>query len=174
MPDSTLSEAIKEAYASTPSVVIYHTLEIWHAAFSVPIRVVRDVKNLSATLESTAPRDASTEVTFIAYGFDVVPPEVISTGLPQITIEIDNISRDIVTAIEQATSSATPVTVIYRSYVASDLSEPANNPPLTLEVFQINVTKFRVKMIAGFNNLMNLRFPKMDYSAETFPGLIAQ
>ena len=48
MPDAALSTAIKEAYASAPvSDVIYHTLEIWHTLFSVPIRVVRDFAPLA-------------------------------------------------------------------------------------------------------------------------------
>ena len=39
----TLSEAIKEAYASVPShVIILHTLEISHPDFERPIRVVRN------------------------------------------------------------------------------------------------------------------------------------
>ena len=41
MPDPALSAALAEAYAAAPiDQVILHTLEIWHPAFSVPIRVV--------------------------------------------------------------------------------------------------------------------------------------
>lgn len=51
MPDSTLSQAIREAYASAPSdTIILHTLEIWHPTFvengvPQPIRVVRNYED---------------------------------------------------------------------------------------------------------------------------------
>ena len=51
MPDPTLSAALKEAYAIAPTdEVIYHTLELWHPAFSAPIRVVRDYTNIDAMI----------------------------------------------------------------------------------------------------------------------------
>ena len=58
-----LTTALKEAYASAPTnVIIYHTLELYHPSFTQAIRVVRDFDPLQATLESTAPRDASHSV----------------------------------------------------------------------------------------------------------------
>ena len=54
MPDSTLSQVIMEAYAAAPSdVVVYHTLEINHAAFTQPIYVVRDNADLEAFVNAT-------------------------------------------------------------------------------------------------------------------------
>ena len=61
MTGTTLSQALKEAYASAPAnVVIYHTMELRHPAFTAPIRVVRDYAPLTATLEATAPADPAT------------------------------------------------------------------------------------------------------------------
>ena len=120
MPDSTLSQAIKEAYASAPtSSIIYHTLEIYHPSFTVPIRVVRDTVNLTATLESTAPRDASTAVLFVGYQFDITPPEISTSGVPQCTIEIDNVSREILAQIENAVNSGSQelITMCYRAFL---------------------------------------------------------
>ena len=31
---------------------------------------------------------------------------------------------------------------------------------------------FKITATAGFNNLMNKRFPNLEYSAETFVGLV--
>jgi hypothetical protein len=67
MPDPTISDALAEAYASAPSdQVIYHTLEIWHPAFTLPIRIVRDYVALDARIEAGAVRDAGAMVTFVA------------------------------------------------------------------------------------------------------------
>lgn len=175
MPDSTLSQAIQEAYASAPSdEVIYHTLEIWHEDFTVPIRVVRDHANLSATLEATAPRDASTEVEFLAFAFDIVPPDVTHDAVPQCVIELDNVDRTILAQVDGAVTSGTPISIIYRAFLSSDLTGPENDPPLTLTVKSISADVFRIRAVAGFDDLANRRFPALEYEAETFPGLIAQ
>ena len=173
MPDPALSAAIREAYASAPDdEAILHTLEIWHPAFSLPIRVVRDEVALDARLEATAARDPGAVVSFVAYAFDVVPPEQTSNGVPQCVIEIDNVSREIIAQIDLAVASATPVTVIYRAFLASDpKSGPENDPPLEMVMSAGVVTAVRIRMTAGFPDLLNLRFPSMDYDLETFPGL---
>ncbi len=153
-------------------MVIHHTLELWHPAFSTPIRVVRDFVDLTATLESTAPRGASTAVLFVAFNFDITKPEVSPTGVPQITISLDNVDRSIVANIEAAMGSSEMVQVIYREFISTDLSAPQNNPPLTMTIMNIVADIFKITATAGFNNLMNKRFPTLEYSAETFVGLV--
>jgi hypothetical protein len=173
MPDPTLSAAIQEAYASAPvDQVIYHTLELWHPAFSQPIRVVRDFNALDARIEAGAARDAGLVVTFIGYAFDIVPPDQSTSGLPQCVIEIDNVDREILAQIDAAIVTALPITAIYRSYLSDTASVgPENIPPMELTLISINATPFRLKATAGFPDLVNLRFPKLDYDLETFPGL---
>lgn len=175
MTDSTLSTAIKEAYASAPSdEIIYHTLELYHANFTAPIRVVRDTSTLTAKLESTAPRNPSTSVTFTAFAFNVLPPEVTPTAIPQCQIEIDNVDRSIVANIELAAGSTDKIEVIYRQFLSSNITVgPENDPPLTMTIMSISADVFRVRATAGFGDLSNLRFPRIDYTAEVFPGLIA-
>lgn len=172
MTDTTLSQAIKEAYAAAPSSEIaYHTLELWHPDFSSPIRVVRDVSDLTATLESSAPRDPSSPVLFVGFGFDIIPPDVNYTGVPQCTIEMDNVSREIVANIELALASSEQISVIYRMFISSDLSAPQNNPPLTLTIISITADVFKVRAVATFGDLVNKRFPAQDYTVDRFPGL---
>lgn len=175
MPDPALSAALAEAYASAPTdEVIYHTLEIRHAAFTQPIRVVRDHADLTARLEASAPQDAGLEVTFVGFAFDLVRPEVSATGVPQCTIEIDNVSREILANIELAMTSIEPIEVTYREYLGSDLLGPQNDPPMTLTLTGITADVFRVRATASFADIGNRRFPREEYSAERFPGLIAQ
>ncbi len=174
--DSTLSLAIKEAYASAPAAIIYHTLEIYHPSFTVPIRVVRDTVNLTARLESAAPRDAAALVEFIGYKFDITPPEISTSGVPQCTIEIDNVSREILAQIEAAVNGGSQelITICYRNFLQGNLNVgPENNPPLTLNVSDITANVFRISATAGFSNMANKKFPNLDYTSELFPGLIA-
>jgi hypothetical protein len=103
MPNTALSEAIKEAYASAPSEqIILHTLELRHPAFvddageTVAIRVVRDTGDLWARLESQAPLQAGERVQFVAMGFELDLPPVDTMPVPEITVTLDNVSREIV------------------------------------------------------------------------------
>lgn len=174
MPDSTLSQAIKEAYASAPSnVVIYHTLELRHPAFTAPIRVVRDYEDLTATLEASAPADAGQPVLFVRFAFDFTKPEVGPNSVPQITIEMDNVDRAIVANVEAALTTTDLVQCTYREFISTNLGAPQNDPPLHMIIMAITADVFRVKATAGFPDLMNRRFPSTAYEAETFPGLVA-
>lgn len=173
MPDPSLSDALKEAYASAPVVdVIYHTLEFWHAAFSVPIRVVRDYEPLEARLEATAARDASTVVTFVDYPFDLIPPEQNAAATPQVTIAIDNVDQVILAQIDQAVVSSTPITVIYRIFISgrTDIG-PENSPPLELTILTLSATPLRITATAGFPNLLAKKFPNGEYTIDRFPAL---
>ena len=173
MPDPALSAAIAEAYASAPvDQVIYHTLELWHPAFTVPIRVVRDFTALDARIEAGAARDAGAVVTFVGFAFDIVPPDQTTTGVPQCVIEIDNVDREILAQIDQAVLTAEQIRVIYRAYLSDAvLDGPENDPPMELTMISVSATPFRIRATAGFPDLVNLRFPKLDYDLETFPGL---
>ena len=173
MTDSTLSQAIREAYAAAPAgQVIYHTLELNHPAFSAPIRVVRDYADLFAKLESSAPYDAGTYQNFVRFAFDFTKPDMSATGVPQITITIDNVDRSIVSNIESAMGTADMVTAIYREYLSTDLICPQNDPPIHMTIMTITADVFKVTAVAGFVDLVNRRFPSTAYDTTTFPGLI--
>ena len=123
MPDPTLSAALAEAYATASTDdVIFHTLELYHPAFTAPIRVVLDFVSLDARIEATAARNPGAIVTFVPYAFEVTPPEQSSSGLAQCVIEIDNISQEIIAQIDVAVILPEAITVLYRQYLLSTLS----------------------------------------------------
>lgn len=171
MPDSTLSQAIKEAYASATPDPVYITVELRHPNLSQPIRVVCDHVDLVATLEDTAPVNAGQSVTFQPYAFDLKKPEVTPAGVPTAELVIDNVSREIVAAIEEVLYSQTTVKATFREYVASDLTGPQNDPPMHMDVLSITADVFQVKATLGFANMQNKKFPTLAYEADTFPSL---
>ena len=174
MPDATLSDAIKEAYAAAPrGVIIYHTLEIYHPTFTEPIRIVRDEVDLTAYLEEDAAHNPGEEVTFARYAFDFQKPEVSASGIPTMAITIDNVSRLIAASIEGALGTTDLVTVTYREYLSNDLTGPQNDPPITLSITDITVDAFKITATCGYPDLMNRKFPTQEYSAEDFPGLVS-
>jgi len=173
MPDTTLSDAIREAYVVAGDIPIYHTLEIRHATLTTPIRLVRDGEALTAYLEADAPADPGCEVTFLPYAFDFQRPEVGPNGAPQMPITIDNVGREITVALENAVASTTPVEITYREYLANDLTGPQNDPPIHLELKTVSANVFQVSAVAGFPDRATRKFPTLEYTAEDFPGLVS-
>ncbi len=173
MPDPALSAAVKEAYASAAKdEVIYDTLEIWNAAFSAPIRVVLDAEALTARIEAGAPRDAGALVTFVPYAFSLILPEQSSSAVPSAQLEIDNTDRAIVSQIAAAARSGQETTLMWRQYLSGNLTVgPENLPVMVLSLLSASATPFRVKGSAGFSDLLNRKFPALEYDPEIFTGL---
>lgn len=172
MPDVTLSQAIKEAYASAPvSEVILHTLELRHPAFDAPVRVVRDKVDLTATLEATAPANPGQAVTFSALAFDFVSPEVQQSIYPEVTVTLDGVGGELIPYLDAAADSGVLTEMTYRPYLASDLTQPQMDPPLTLALTDASVDMMRVTAKAGYANLANKKFPSETYNANRFPGI---
>lgn len=171
MTNPTLSQAWKEAAASAPAgEIIYHTLEFRHASFTSPIRVVQDHQDLSAKLEADAPLNPSAYVTFISFNFNVDLPETQVGSGAEILIAIDNVTKEIEENLQLAANSPLPVQVTYRAYVKSDLTTPANLPPMTMTLKSATAGS-KVEARAGFGDPANMKFPVDTYTTKRCPGL---
>lgn len=172
---NTLSDAIEEAYATAPAgQVILHTLEFRHPSFTTPLRVVQDHQDFVGTLEATAPINPGEAVTFTAFAFEFIPPDVETTGaLPEVTIAIDNVSREIMGYMDLAANSPDLIEVTYRPYISTDPTEPQMNPPLTLTIRTVEADVMRITARASFGDFINKAFPTMLYDATRFPALIS-
>jgi hypothetical protein len=168
----TLTDAIKEAYASCPAdVAVLETIEVNHVGWANPIRLVRDKSDLVATLESTAPYNPSAAVTFTALDFSIDHPRV-GEGRQELTVSFDNVTAALMPIIQgHDLTSANEVKIIYRPYLSSDLSGPHMNPPLTLVVKSIAVSMYRVSLACGYADFANYRFPRKVYTSDEFPGI---
>lgn len=175
MPNFTLSDALKEAYASAPSdVVILATIEIRHPAFTAPIRVVSDYIALNAKLEDSAPLNAGETVEFIPFAFELGLPEMTDKGIPELSLRIDNVSREIMQHIELAMPLPDRLELTYRAYLSTDLTHgPHNDPPLHLNIISIEADAMAITAKASVIDFINKKFPNQEYDETRFPGLIA-
>lgn len=174
MPDSSLSTAIREAMASAPAAaLILHTLEFRHPSFTTPIRVVRDRRDWTLSLEAGAPVDPGAAVTFVGFGFDFSLPDKTMAASPDIEVSIDNVQRWIIGYMDLAAQSSDLIEMTYRAYLADDPSGPQNDPPLTLVVRDVSADVFRVRAHAGFGDVANRRFPAEVYDLQRWPGLVS-
>lgn len=178
MPDPALSAALAEAYAAAPSdVVVLHTLELRHPSFvddlgnPTAVRVVRDHADLVARLEPSAPIDPGEVVTFTALAFELELPPVDTAPVPEITVTLDGVSREIVKHLDAAATSQDKIEITYRPYLTTDLEGPQLDPPITLILTEVEADVFRVTGRARMLDIGNKAFPGESYTAKRFPGL---
>lgn len=169
------NEALLEAYASCPpSENIFDTLEIYHPTFAEPAYIVANVgSDMSFGIEAGASHNAGLTVPFIACPLKAPWPEQREGQPPSATVEIDNVSRDLVPKIRGALAVRAYIIVIFRQYVGSDLSEPAFGP---VEYILKDVVMVGAKLSGRVmvKNLTNKRFPRMDknYTYTQFSSLL--
>lgn len=164
--NTALEEAIKEAYALAPaSVSFVHTLELRHDRMSEPLYLVQGFRNREITLE-----DASTHV-FRATAFDFTLPATNEGGLQELNITIDNIENRVSDFCKDALAFPTPVTIIYRPYLSTDLSTPQMSPPLRLFLLNVKISDGTVSGRAVPVDFLNLKFPTVLYTSPQFPAL---
>ncbi len=126
---------------------------------------------LVARLEADAPKDAGRMVPFIALGFELELPPVDTAPVPEITVTLDNVSREIVRHLDAAATSRETIEVTYRPYLSTDLEGPQMDPPITLTLTEIEVDVFRATGRARMLDIGNKAFPSDLYTARRFPGL---
>lgn len=172
---ATHNEALLEAYASCPpSAQVYHTLEIWQSSFDVPARVVANVgDDMTFGIELSAPRNPGETVTFIACPFESKYPEQRQGQPPQTDIKIDNVNRELVPKIRAALGYREYISILYREYLATDLTQPAYGG-VEFELRNVKMVGASLTGTVMVKNLQNKRFPRLtkNYDYVQFPSLL--
>ena len=90
--------------------------------------------------------------------------------VPEITLTLDNVSREIVRYLDTAAESQSVIEVTYRPYMSTDLEGPRMDPPIHLVLTEVEADIFRVTGRARMLDVGNKTFPGVTYTAKTFPG----
>lgn len=162
-----LKAAIQEAYASVPAAqVILETIELSHP--SLPdgtLYMVQAREDITATLETAE------SVTFKAVPFRFTLPASGRNGRQELRLSIDNIDRAVSDFVEAVMAYNSPVSVVYRPYLADDLTAPQMDPPLRLTLSEISMNLVEASGRASFADILNRKFPYELYTRERFPSL---
>ena len=149
-------------YASAPTdEVIIPTLEI---LTDDPQRICGDFADHEVTLET------GEEVTFIGAGIDVSLPAADTSGQQKLAFAIDNVTGEAQVQIEAALEADQRVPVIYRPYLASDLSAPAE-PPIRMTLVGGGFEGGHLELQGAYYDLLNIAWPREQYTVEFAPGL---
>jgi len=164
--NTSLSEAIKEAFAVAPTTkTIIHTLEINQTGIQDSVFISQTRTGINAFDEN------GLEHTFQPSGFQFTLPPSDEDGYKSLNISIDNVNRVASDFVETAKGSVVPVQVIYRPYLSDDLSAPQMVPPLILYLKDVQITTLQVTGKCTFLDLVNQKFPSTLYQRENFPSL---
>ena len=90
-------------------------------------------------------------------------------GVQNLSITIDDVDRKVSRYLNAAKAYADPVELTFRVYLSTDLSGPANNPPLTLYVSSSQRTASDLRVQATTIDLVNAPFPNAYYLLDNFP-----
>ena len=165
------SDALKQAYVrGTPALI--HCLELLHDSFDAPLRITNSREDQTVTHEASAPEDPSTAVSYSAVPFSLVLLKIEDNPEQGIEIRVSNIDKAASDLLDIAVDNPTPITAIYRLYVAGDTSAPAQDPPDTLSIHSAVANKRELVAHARSYDVINRKFPNIYYDAENFPALL--
>jgi len=171
-----LSQAVHEAAVLAPtSRVMLDTFELYHPLGTPdgPVYVVNNDDDYTATIESTADRAASEEVTFLKSGIKpTFPEESDQASMPEISLTLSGVSGVLSDALRTARGSLDPWELIWRIYAHDEPSAPAKLPPLSLLVTAVDMDGETVKITASFGDSVNVAVPRITFKRTEYPGLV--
>lgn len=169
MTSPLMTPDLKRIYASAPSERRYvETLELWHPLFPQRYFITNDVQAWQFLLSSSA----GSPTPFIPVPFFVRMPTADGKGQQDLQVQIDNIGREAMDAIEAASANPTiNITTVLRIYLDIANTAPQIEPPLTLALQSVTIDAGAIVGTATRADVLNRPFPTELYRVDLFPGL---
>jgi len=150
---STLKQAI---FAQETDQTFLILLEIDHDDLGSPIRVVNNYSNVTSNGD-----------TYTGYPFEIALLEDTGENIPEISLVIDNVDRQIVDAIRTCTGPPT----IALSVILADSPNTVEYGPVDLTVRSAQYDAMTVTATISPDNILNEPYPGDLYSPQNFPAL---
>lgn len=172
--------AQREALARVdPNISKIFAFEFRHPTFGEIIRVVtyrgvRRERVIYLPLEDNAPFNAGESVEFLMVAGEFDEPEintdVDSTG----TLRLDAVSALVQGYIRQASKTNIPIDCTVRLFTFNVHTQTAIGAPSVLhqQARSVAISSTQVAITVGYRNSANQKFPNVEYSAITNPGIV--
>jgi hypothetical protein len=152
-----LSSLTRQAlYAAETGEIFLVLLTLSHAGLSAPIRVTSD-----------AVTTLSRGNTFVSFPFDLVLPDDQENRAPRARLVIDNIDRQIVTAVR---SLSTPLTALIEIVRAAD-PDVVEARFIDFKLTNVSYDAHKVEGDLTIEDFTSEPFPAASFSPSLFPGL---
>jgi hypothetical protein len=172
--NTTYTDAIKEVATQAPiDNAMIETLSLSH-----PTGGAINITNQRQSFSGYAQPSPLTNINKVFYqsgNFEVKLPESSKEGVQYLSMVIansDGKAGEFLASIP--VESDYPIIVVYRIYLASDVAgeaRPQNDPVLTLDVLNVEITPFTIQLKASFKSIINSKYPSERYTLEKFPAL---
>lgn len=160
-----MSQILQTVYASVTDDIQHHTLELSHASFpGGVIRWVQGFENETLGLES------GQQVSFEAMPFGVSLPDRSMRGNQDLQFQVDNVTGEALKLIRAVIQSGEKLPVIYRVYLDSNKSHPAESA-ITMTANSFTADMRSVVIVADFHDFVNKLWPPLRYTTGNAPGL---
>lgn len=143
---------------------IIRTLELTCDAWEEPVFICNGFEDVTAITE-----DART-VTFIGANIDITLAAKNNKGNQTLAFAVDNTTGEASRLIDQAIDANARVTAIYRTYLNTNLSAPAEKP-YVLTLLAGEIVGQEAQLQTGFFNMISVAWPRALYTVNFVPAL---
>lgn len=134
------------------------------AAWAEPLRLAVSGRDETVTLPG------GELATFIMSGLSVNMPDQAASGTQDLAFSIGGVTADVLEKVDEAIDADERVTTTLYIYTQKFRDAPQKTP-LTLEVTAVSANDEVVNVAARVRDIINSRFPRMQYTPENTPGL---
>ena len=143
---------------------IIRTLELTCPGWDEPVFICNGFDDVTAVTE-----DFRT-VTFIAANIDIALAAKNNKGNQTLAFAVDNTTGEVSQRIDQAIATNARVTAVYRTYLNTNLSAPAEKP-YVLTVLGGTLQGQEAQLETGYFNMIGVAWPRALYTVNYAPAL---
>jgi hypothetical protein len=143
---------------------IIRTLELTSLAWPEPIFICTGFDDVTADTE-----DGRT-VTFIGANIDIALAAKNNKGNQTLAFAVDNTTGEVSKRVDQAINANARVTAVYRTYLNTNLSAPAEKP-YVLTLLGGSLQGQEAQLETGYFNMIGVAWPRALYTTTFAPGL---
>jgi hypothetical protein len=143
---------------------IIRTLELTSPGWAEPVFICNGFDDVTAVTEDLR------VVTFIAANIDIALAAKNNKGNQTLTFAVDNTTGEVSRKVDQAIEAKARVTAIYRTYLNTNLTAPAEKP-YVLTVLGGTLQGQGAQIDTGYFNMIGVAWPRALYTTTFAPAL---
>lgn len=143
---------------------IIRTLELTSPGWEEPVLICNGFEDVTAITE-----DGRT-VTFIGANIDIALASKNNKGNQTLAFAVDNTTGEVTKKVDQAINANARVTAIYRTYLNTNLTAPAEKPYI-LTVLGGTLQGQEAQLDTGYFNMIGVAWPRALYTTTFAPAL---
>ncbi len=189
MPDTTLSEALQEAYASHPAETpLVDTLSFYYDGLvdaegaDMEVYIFQGFVGDRTSPEGVPLKDFRLEpgarflggevVEFLGLPFEIVLPDVTTQPLAKGQLVVDGVGREITDKLLEAVALGVSLQVTYRGYLEGlEDDGPQHDPPIRFGLSNVTANALQIRGDITVTRVGNGRSPAETYTIERFAAL---